>query len=96
MLSSQWTLVLGFTISVFSQQIPDPLPLITPPDVVNLFIQDSDDAAGDLVASVIAAVSLFSVFGIQLMKQDSTAATFLIIVLLRHPADLEHGIIQLS
>ncbi|KUJ16614.1 uncharacterized protein LY89DRAFT_734709 [Mollisia scopiformis] len=68
MLSMQWTslLVLACVDLVFSQwpRVPDPLPLITPPDVVNILFQDSDAAPGDLVGSVIAA--------------DSTAATFLI------------------
>jgi len=39
---------------------------ITPPDVINLFIQNSQDGAGDLVASVVgvvgASISLFDEF----------------------------------
>jgi len=36
--------------------VPEPLPAITPPDVVNLLIQDAADGAGDFVASVVGAV----------------------------------------
>jgi hypothetical protein len=36
--------------------VPEPLPAVTPPDVVNLLIQDAADGAGDYVASVIGAV----------------------------------------
>jgi len=39
--------------------VPEPLPAITPPDVVNLLIQDAADGAGDFVASVIGAVHHF-------------------------------------
>ncbi|KAH8601567.1 hypothetical protein B0O99DRAFT_195495 [Bisporella sp. PMI_857] len=42
--------------------IPEPLPEVTPPDVVNLFLQNAADGAGDLVASVVNA--------------DATAATY--------------------
>lgn len=37
--------------------VPEPLPSVTPPDVVNLLIQNAADGAGDFVASVIGAVS---------------------------------------
>ncbi|CZR67813.1 uncharacterized protein PAC_17712 [Phialocephala subalpina] len=68
MLSLKWmTLPIFACISpVFAQGpwVPEPLPLVTPDDVVNLLVQDADDGAGDFVASVIAA--------------DSTAATYLV------------------
>ena len=38
--------------------VPEPLPAVTPPDVVNLLLPGSIDKPGDIVASVVAAVSM--------------------------------------
>ena len=43
--------ILGFLLH-------EPLPAVTPPDVVNLLLEGSIDQPGDVVASVVAAVRI--------------------------------------